>query len=88
MGSLEPGKQADLLIIDPTNPATGPVFDPVAHIISATSSANIEAVYVAGKLRVKAGELLDHDMAALEAEVGRRVARIRAAAEREASKEQ
>lgn len=78
VGSLEVGKLADVLVVNPGRPATGAVIDPAATLVMACSAANIERVYVGGRLRVEAGEVLDHDMDSLQAEVVERVARIRA----------
>lgn len=80
-GSIEPGKRADLLIVDPRQPFTGPVKDVAATLVFACSAANIDQVYVNGVLRVDGGVALGHDLAALAAEVEARVDRITRAAQ-------
>jgi 5-methylthioadenosine/S-adenosylhomocysteine deaminase len=50
VGSLEPGKYADFLIVDPKSPETGPVYDPYATLVLACGTANIEQAYVGAKL--------------------------------------
>ncbi len=77
VGSLEVGKLADFLILDPATPLTGGVFNPVAHLVASMNAMNIEAVYVAGQLEVQRGKVLDHDTAAVQAEVVKRVAAVR-----------
>jgi len=72
LGSLEPGKLADLLVIDPTH--FGVVFDPYATLVLVTSQPDLERVYVGGQLEVDHGKLLHQDLAHVEAEVNRRVA--------------
>jgi cytosine/adenosine deaminase-related metal-dependent hydrolase len=76
VGSLAVGKFADFLVVDPNTP----VFDPYATLVMACDAADIESVWVRGVQKVVAGELLNHDLEAVNSEVATRVARIRAAA--------
>jgi len=80
VGSLEQGKLADVLIVDPGKPGTGAVFDPAATLVFACDAANIEKIYVSGKLLVENGVPLKHDMNKIQAELVKRVDRIREAA--------
>jgi cytosine/adenosine deaminase-related metal-dependent hydrolase len=50
VGSLEVGKFADLLVVDPTAPDTGPVWDIYAHYAFACGLRNLKQVYVGGQL--------------------------------------
>ena len=75
LGSLEPGKFADFLVIDPTRFRT--VFDPYASVVFVTEERDLERVYVGGDLLVQNGQLLKQDMAKERAEVLRRVAALR-----------
>lgn len=79
-GSLEPGKRADLLLVDPSFPFTGPVTDVAATLVFACNASNVDAVYVAGVLRVADGIPIGHDMRGLTADVTARVARLRGTA--------
>lgn len=58
IGSLTPGKQADLVLIDARRPNMQPVHDPVNTVLMQTSLVNIDAVMVAGRWRKRAGQLL------------------------------
>ena len=49
IGSLEEGKKADLTILDPRTPNMLPLHDPVANMVSAMQTHNIEAVMCDGK---------------------------------------
>jgi cytosine/adenosine deaminase-related metal-dependent hydrolase len=49
VGSLEVGKYADFIVVDPRVPDTGPVWDPVATYVLACSLRNLRAVYVGGQ---------------------------------------
>ncbi len=71
LGSLEPGKQADFLVIDPTR--FGHIFDPYATLVFVTSQPDLERVYVAGELQVDHGALLHQDLNKVQHEVDQRV---------------
>ncbi|QOG20306.1 MULTISPECIES: amidohydrolase family protein [Bradyrhizobium] len=58
IGSLTPGKLADLAIIDATDLNLHPVHDPVATVVMQTSLANIEAVMIGGAWKKRSGKLL------------------------------
>jgi 5-methylthioadenosine/S-adenosylhomocysteine deaminase len=80
VGSLEPGKFADFLVVDPGSPGTGPVWDPAAHVLFAISARNLRQVFVGGREVVRDGVVPGVDLAALEAEVAERIAALRARA--------
>lgn len=75
VGSLEPGKYADFLIINPESP----IFDPYATVVVASSASDIESVWVRGKPQVIETKLVYHDLEKIKDEVARRVDRIVAA---------
>ena len=50
-GSLTPGKQADVVVIDATAINVGPIHDPVAAVTLSADVSNVEHVLVAGELR-------------------------------------
>lgn len=58
IGSLTPGKLADLVIINASDLNLFPVHDPVATVVMQTSLANIEAVMIGGAWKKRNGRLL------------------------------
>ena len=72
LGSLEPGKFADFLMIDPTHLAH--VFDPYATLVLAASERDLEQVYVGGHVVVDHGRVLTRDTGTVEAQADQRVA--------------
>jgi len=75
LGSLEPGKLADFLVIDPTRFRT--IFDPYASLVFVAGERDLERVYVGGDLLVQNGAMLKQDMVKERAEVSKRVAALR-----------
>jgi cytosine/adenosine deaminase-related metal-dependent hydrolase len=63
IGSLAPGKQADLVLISAGDLNMQPVHDPVSAVVLQASLANIDSVMVAGRWKKRAGRLLDVDLA-------------------------
>ena len=72
LGSLETGKFADFVVIDPTR--LGTIFDPYANLALVTEERDIDRVYVGGELMVDRGKVLMQDMVKIQAEVNRRSA--------------
>jgi 5-methylthioadenosine/S-adenosylhomocysteine deaminase len=73
LGSLEPGKFADFLMIDPAR--LGAVLeDPYANLVLVTGERDIDRVFVGGELEVEHGRMLRQDMTGIEKEVSRRAA--------------
>jgi cytosine/adenosine deaminase-related metal-dependent hydrolase len=72
LGSLETGKFADFVVIDPTR--LGTIFDPYANLVLVTAERDIDRVYVGGELMVDRGKVLMQDMVKIQAEVNRRSA--------------
>jgi 5-methylthioadenosine/S-adenosylhomocysteine deaminase len=76
IGSLTPGKQADLVLLSADALNMWPVHDPVVSVVTQASVANIESVMIAGRWQKRAGRLLypklDGKKLSLE-ESGRRI---------------
>ena len=68
IGTLAPGKQADLVLIDARLPNMQPLHDPINAALMQTSLANIDSVMVAGRWRKRGGRLVDERQAVLDPE--------------------
>ncbi|MDB4970351.1 MAG: Cytosine deaminase-like metal-dependent hydrolase [Myxococcales bacterium] len=85
IGSLEVGKRADLIVVEPRTPHATPSFAPVSTLVYATQSRDVRDVIVDGRLLVRNGALtaltgLDRDevVATAQAEAERVQSRVRA----------
>ncbi len=63
IGSIAPGKQADLVMIAAGALNMQPLHDPVSAVVMQASLANIDSVMVAGRWRKRGGRLLVEDLA-------------------------
>jgi cytosine/adenosine deaminase-related metal-dependent hydrolase len=63
IGSLAPGKQADLVLVRADDLNMQPLHDPVSAVIMQASLANIDSVMVAGTWKKRGGRLVGVDLA-------------------------
>ena len=61
-GSLEIGKQADVIIIDTRKPHLIPIYSPVSHIVYAAQGSDVQDVFVNGRILIKDRKLLTVDL--------------------------
>ncbi|CAL9660346.1 amidohydrolase family protein [Streptomyces sp. enrichment culture] len=67
VGSIEVGKEADIILIDTTVPNTLPATDPVATVVAYAHPGNVSDVFVGGDVRKWDGHLVGVDMHAVRA---------------------
>ncbi|MEU3406636.1 amidohydrolase family protein [Streptomyces sp. NPDC006670] len=79
VGSLTPGKRADLLVVDPAALNFAPRFDWIGQIVFNGRPENVEAVFVDGRPLKLGGRLVDVDTARVVREAETAAARLRAA---------
>jgi len=65
IGSIEVGKQADLVCVDLSALETQPLHHVLSQLIYATGRHQVSDVWIAGKARLRQRELVDMDMAGL-----------------------
>jgi 5-methylthioadenosine/S-adenosylhomocysteine deaminase len=69
VGSLTPGKEADIIILDATRINVWPVNQVPGAVVSLMDRTNVETVIVAGKVRKWKGVLLDVDLPGLRSQL-------------------
>ena len=63
LGSLEPGKLADIIIVGMSKPRQQPLFDPVSQIVYASRGDDVETTIVNGKVLMRDRKVLTLDEA-------------------------
>jgi 5-methylthioadenosine/S-adenosylhomocysteine deaminase len=64
-GSLAPGKSADVVALDLSQPETQPVFDPVSQIVYAAGREQVSHVWIAGRQVLRNRALTTLDLTAI-----------------------
>ena len=62
IGSLEPGKQADLIVVNTRTPHLTPLYHPQSHIVYAAKGSDVNDVIISGRILVKNKKLLKLDL--------------------------
>ncbi len=76
IGSLEVGKQADVIMIDAAQPHLAPRHDPIALLVYSAQAADVCTVLVDGRILLEDGTLTTIDEEALLAEAGEQTRRL------------
>ena len=83
IGSIEPGKLADLVCVDLSPLETQPLHNVISQLVYATGRQQVSDVWIAGRARLAGGKLLDMDTDAIRAKARRwreRIAGLRGGA--------
>jgi cytosine/adenosine deaminase-related metal-dependent hydrolase len=76
IGSIAPGKQADLVLIRTDALNLHPIHDPVSSVVMQANPGNVDSVMIAGVWRKRHGRLVCNGVAELTAELGESGRRI------------
>jgi 5-methylthioadenosine/S-adenosylhomocysteine deaminase len=76
IGSIEIGKEADIVLFDTRRPEWQPLINPLANLVYSATGDSVRDVFVAGEQVVSAGKLTRIDEASLYAEVPKAVQRF------------
>src|SRR5262249_27724879 len=71
LGSLEPGKRADLVVVGLDAARLHPMYDPVSHLVYAAKGADVRDVVVEGHIVMRGRKVLTLDEGAVLAEADR-----------------
>ena len=69
IGTLSPGKQADIIMLRTNGVAVFPVSNAIGTIVQAVERSDVDTVMVAGRLRKRSGKLIGVDIEKLSADV-------------------
>jgi 5-methylthioadenosine/S-adenosylhomocysteine deaminase len=69
LGSLEPGKKADLITIDLNQPHLTPMYEPCSHLVYAARGADVRDVIIDGSIVMRERQLLEMDEQEIMAKV-------------------
>jgi 5-methylthioadenosine/S-adenosylhomocysteine deaminase len=76
IGSIEVGKEADIVLFDTNRPEWQPLINPVSNLVYGATGDSVRDVFVAGEQVVSGGKLTKIDEAALYREIPVAVARF------------
>jgi len=77
IGSIEAGKEADIVLFDTARPEWQPLINPVANLVYSATGDSVRDVFVLGEQVVAGGHLTRIDEAKLFAEVPAAIGRLR-----------
>lgn len=80
IGSLEPGKAADVVALDFSGPELEPCYDPVSHLVYAAGREHVSHVWVNGEILLEQRRLTTLDRRDIQARTAQWQERIRSAA--------
>ena len=73
IGSLAPGRRADIILVDLTGPHTQPVHDLAATLVHSARASDVRTTIVDGRVLMRDRELLTIDVPAVVNEMGERM---------------
>ena len=76
-GSLEPGKRADIIVIDMDKPHLTPMYSPYSHLVYAVKADDVATSIINGRVVMEDRRLLTLDMEGVMADVNRISTKIR-----------
>jgi len=65
IGSLEPGKKADLIVVDTSTPDATPMYNIYSELVYGLHSSDVRTVIIAGKIVVEDRRILTLDEKAI-----------------------
>jgi len=79
IGSLEPGKRADMIIVSMASARQTPMYDPLSHLVYVTRGDDVRSTIVNGKIVMRDRKMLTLDENAVLAEARSWSDRVRGA---------
>ncbi len=82
IGSLEPGKRADVIVVSMRAPRQTPMYDPLSHLVYVTRGDDVRTTIVNGRVLMREGKVLTLNEPAILEEARRLAAQVKAAVAR------
>jgi 5-methylthioadenosine/S-adenosylhomocysteine deaminase len=79
IGSLEPGKRADIIVVSMSSARQTPMYDPVSHLVYVTRGDDVRTTIVNGKLLMRDRKVLTLDEPQVLADARAYADKVRAA---------
>jgi 5-methylthioadenosine/S-adenosylhomocysteine deaminase len=79
IGSLEPGKRADVIVVSMTSARQTPVYDPISHLVYATRGDDVRSTIVNGRVLMRERKVFTLDEQAVLADAEKQAQQVRAA---------
>lgn len=81
LGSLKPGKKADMVLVETDSVNMFPCYDPYSALVYSANASNVELVMVGGKVLVRGKRLVHADLKQIRKELEDGIGSFRKAAE-------
>jgi 5-methylthioadenosine/S-adenosylhomocysteine deaminase len=62
IGSLEPGKLADMIAVDLSGPETQPLYNPISQLVYACNGSQVTHSWIGGEARLRDRKLIGFDL--------------------------
>jgi len=79
IGSIEPGKRADVIVVGMRQARHTPLYDPISHLVYVARGDDVEVAMVNGRVLMEGGRVLSMDQDAVLADARRMSEDVRAA---------
>jgi 5-methylthioadenosine/S-adenosylhomocysteine deaminase len=79
IGSLEPNKRADLIVVNAKGARYTPMYDPISHLVYVTRGDDVQTTIVNGKVLMRDRKVLTLDEGAVLSEARAWIAKVRSA---------
>lgn len=79
IGSLEPGKRADLILVSMAGARQTPMYDPVSHLVYVARGTDVTNTIVNGRILMRDRQVLTLNEASVIREANEHASRVRAA---------
>ena len=77
IGTIEPGKRADIIVLDLNNPRLQPVYDPISTVVYSASGGDVRDVIIDGRIIMRDQNLITIDLEEVMWEIRRIAEKIR-----------